>query len=209
MSQLFAYGGWSVGASASAITPSNDYSGLISFNIDWFDLLAVQGSLKSLLLITTILKHQFFSTQPSLMVQLSDLYMTTGKTKALTTWTVISKVMPQLSNVLCRFLITFLPRNKHLLISWLLSESTVILELKLSVGVYTNLCLIWDYFCVWLFFILNGFHRVSTFAVIPSPFGDNFPLPYSCPPKINGRCHCIHPQLLEHLMYACSVLQPL
>ena len=69
-----------IGASASAITPSNDYSGLISFNIDWFDLLAVQGSLKSLLLITTILKHQFFSTQPSLMVQLSDLYMTTGKT---------------------------------------------------------------------------------------------------------------------------------
>ena len=164
---------WSFGFS---ITPSNDYSGLISFKIDWFDPLAVQGSLKSLLLRTTILKHQFFSTQPSIKkVQLSDLYTITGKTTALTTWTVISKVMPLLFNVLCRFLITFLPRNKHLLISWLLSESTVILELKLSVGAYPYLCLIWDYFCVWLFSILNGFHRVSTFAVIPSPFGDNFP----------------------------------
>ena len=109
------------------ISPSNEYSGLISFRIDWFDL-TVQGTLKSLL--------QHHSSKASVlwcsaffMVQLSHPYMTTGKTITLTIWTFIGKVL-LLFNTLSRFVIAFLPRSKHLLISWLQSPSVVILEPK-------------------------------------------------------------------------------
>ena len=108
-------------------SPSNEYLGLISFRIDWFDLLAVQGTLKSLL--------QHHSSKASILhcsaffiVQLSHPYMTTGKTIALTRWTFVDKVVSLLFNMLSRFVITFLPRSKHLLISWLQSPYTVIME---------------------------------------------------------------------------------
>ena len=109
------------------ISPSNEYSGLISFRMDWLDLLAVQGTLNSLL--------QHYSSKASILrpsdffiVQLSHPYMTTGKTIALTRQTFVSKVMSLLFNMLFRLVITFLPRSKHLLISRLQSPSAVILE---------------------------------------------------------------------------------
>ena len=109
------------------ISPSNEYPGLISFRMDWLDLLAVQGTLKSLLQHHSskalILQRSAFFT-----VQLSHPYMTTGKTIALTRWTFVGKVMSLLFNMLPRLVITFLPRRKHLLISWLQSPSAVILE---------------------------------------------------------------------------------
>ena len=108
-----------------SISPSNEYSGLISFRMDWLDLLAVQGTLKSLL--------QHRSSKASILwfsalVQLSHPYMTTGKTIALTRCTFVGKVMSLLFSMLSRLVITFLPRSKHLLISWLQSPFTVILE---------------------------------------------------------------------------------
>ena len=119
---------WSSGFS---ISPSNEYSGLISFRIDRFDLLAVQGALKSLLQHhsskASVLQHSAFFT-----VQLSDLYMSTGKTIALTRRTFVGKVMSLLFNTLSRFIISLLPRSKHLLISWLQSPSAVILEAPLK-----------------------------------------------------------------------------
>ena len=112
-----------------SIRPSSEYSGLIAFRIDWFDLCAVPGTLKSLLqhhnLKASILQQSAFST-----VQFSGLYMTTWKTIALTVQTFVGKVMPLLFNTLSRFVITFLPRSKRLLISWLQLPSAVILELK-------------------------------------------------------------------------------
>ena len=108
-----------------SISPSNEYSGLISFRIDWFDLLAVQETLKSLLQHhsskASILWHSAF-----FIGQLSHPYLTTGKTIALTRWTFVGKVMSLLLNMLSRLLIAFLPRRKHLLILWLQSPSTVI-----------------------------------------------------------------------------------
>ena len=108
-----------------SISPSNEYSGFISFGIDWFDLLAVQGTLKSLL--------QHHSSKASILwrsaffiVQLSYPYMTTGKITALTIRTFISKVMSLVFNMLSRLVITFLPRSKLLLISWLQSRPAVI-----------------------------------------------------------------------------------
>ena len=112
-----------------SIRPSNEYSGLISFRIDWFDLLAVQGTLKSLLQHHS-LKASILWPSPFIVVQLWHLYMTTGKTIALTIWTFVSKVMSLLFHMLSRFVIAFLPRSKHLLISWLQSLSAVILEPK-------------------------------------------------------------------------------
>ena len=110
-----------------SISPFNEYSGLISFRMDWLGLLAVQGTLKSLLQHhsskASILQHSAF-----FIVQLSHPYMTTGKTIALTRWTFVGKVMSLLFNMLSRLVIAFLPRSKHLLISWLQSLSTVILE---------------------------------------------------------------------------------
>ena len=109
------------------ISPSNEYSGLISFRIDWLDLLAVQVILKSLLQHhsskASILWHSAF-----LIVQFSNPYMTTGKNIALTRWTLVGKVTSLLFNRLSRLIITFLPRSKRLLISWLQSPSAVILE---------------------------------------------------------------------------------
>ena len=111
------------------ISPSNEYPGLISFRMDWLDLLAVQGTLKSL--------RQHHSSKASILqrsalfiVQLSYPYMTTGKTITLTRQTFVGKVMSLLFNMLSRWVITFLPSSKHLLISWLQSPSAVILEPK-------------------------------------------------------------------------------
>ena len=110
-----------------SISPSNEYSRLISFRMDWLDLLAAQGTLKSL--------PQHHSSKASIIwclaffiVQLSHPYMTTRKTIALTTWTFVDKVMSLLFNKLSRLVIAFLPRSKRLLISWLQSPSAVILE---------------------------------------------------------------------------------
>ena len=109
--------------------PSNEYSRLISFRMDWLDLFAVQGTLKSLLQHhssrASILQHSAF-----FIVQLSHPYMTTGKTIALTRWTFVGKVMSLLFNMLPKLVIAFLPRSKGLLISWLQSPSAVILEPK-------------------------------------------------------------------------------
>ena len=110
-----------------SISPSNEHSGLTSFRMDWLDLLAVQGTLKRLL--------QHYSSKASILwrsaffiVQLSHPYMTTGKTIALTRRTFVDKVMSLLFNILSGLVITFLPRSKCLLISWLQSPSAVILE---------------------------------------------------------------------------------
>ena len=111
-----------------SIRPSNEYSGWISFRIDWFDL-AVQRTLKSLLQLHN-LKASILQCSGSFMVQLSNPYMTTGKTIVLTIWTFVSKVMSLLFNMLSRLVIAFLPRSKHFLISWLQSPSAVILEPK-------------------------------------------------------------------------------
>ena len=109
------------------ISPSNEHPGLISFRMDWLDLLAVQGTLKSLLQHHTS-KASILQCSAFFTVQLSHPYMTTGKTIALTRWTFVGKVMSLLLNMLSRLVITFLPRSKHLLISWLQSPSAVILE---------------------------------------------------------------------------------
>ena len=110
--------------------PSNEYPGLISFRMDWLDLLAVQGTLKSLLQHhsskASILQHPAFFT-----VQLSHPYVTTGKTTALTRQTFVGKVMSLLFNMLSRLVITFLPRSKRLLISWLQSPSAGIMGPKM------------------------------------------------------------------------------
>ena len=112
-----------------SISPSNDYSGLISFRMDWLDLLAVQGTLKSLLQHHSS-KASILKCSAFLMVQLSYPYMTTGKTIALTRWNFVGKVMSLLFNMLSRLVIAFLPRSKHLLISRLQSPSSVIVEPK-------------------------------------------------------------------------------
>ena len=130
MSQFFTWGGQSMGVSASAsVLPVIFHSGLISFRIDWFDFLPFQGILKSLL--------QHHSSKASIlwcsaffMVQLSHPYTTTGKTITLTRRIFVGKVMSLLFNMLTRFVIAFLPKSKHLLISWLQSRSAVILESK-------------------------------------------------------------------------------
>ena len=108
-----------------SISTSNKYSGLISFEIDWFHLLGVQGTLRSLLQHHSS-KASVLPLSAFFMVQLSKLYMTTGKTIVLTIWTFVSRVMSLFFNTLSRFVISFLPRRKHL-ISWLQSPSTVIL----------------------------------------------------------------------------------
>ena len=111
-------------SSSFNIRPTNKHPGLISFRMDWLDLLAVQGTLKSLKHHSSkgsILRHSAF-----FIVQLSQPYMTTGKTIALTRWIFVDKVMSLLFNMLSRLVITFLPSSKHLLISWLQSPSAVI-----------------------------------------------------------------------------------
>ena len=110
-----------------SISPSNKHPGLISFRMDWLDLLADQGTLKSLLQNHSS-KASIFRRSAFFTVQLSHPYMTTGKTIALTRWTFVGKVMSLLFNMLSRLVITLLPRSKRLLISWLQSPSAVILE---------------------------------------------------------------------------------
>ena len=105
-----------------SFSPSNEYPGLISFRMDWLDLLAVQGNLKSLLQHHSS-KASILQCSTFFIIQLSHPYMTTGKTIALTRWTFVGKVMSLLFNMLSRLVITFLPRSKHLLISWLQSPS--------------------------------------------------------------------------------------
>ena len=127
MSPFFLLGGHSTGVSASTSVLPMNKPGLISFMMDWLDLLAVQGTLKSLIQHhsskTSILRHSAF-----FIVQLSHPYMTTGKTIALTRGTFVGKVISLLINMLSRLVIAFLPRSKCLLISWLQSPSAVILE---------------------------------------------------------------------------------
>ena len=129
MNRLFASGGQNIGVSAPNISPSIEHTSLISFRIDWLDLLAVQGTLKSLL--------QHHSSKASIplhsaffIVQHSHPHRTTGKTITLTKQTFIGKVMSLLFNMLSRLVTTFLPRSKCLSISWLQSPSAVILEPK-------------------------------------------------------------------------------
>ena len=116
-----------------SISPSNEYSALISFMMDWFDLLEIQGTLKNLLQHhsskASILWHSAFIT-----VQLSHPYMTTGKTIALTRWTFVGKVMSLLFNMLSRLVVAFLPRSKCLLISWLQSPSALVRLLQVTSG---------------------------------------------------------------------------
>ena len=107
------------------ISPSNEYLGLISFRMDWLDLLVVQGTLKSLPQLHSS-KASVLRCSAFFIVQLSQLYLTTGKTIALTIWTFVGKVMSLLFNMRSRLVITFLPRSKCLLISWLQSPSAVI-----------------------------------------------------------------------------------
>ena len=129
MSQFFASGGQNIGVQASTSVFSNEYTELISFRIDWFNLFAIHGTLKNLLQHhnskASVLQHSAF-----LIVQLSHPYMTTGKTIALTIQTFVGKVMSLLLNMLSRLVIAFLPRSKRLLISRLQSPSAVILEPK-------------------------------------------------------------------------------
>ena len=137
MTQLFDSGGQNIGVSASA-SVTNEYSGLISFRIDCLDLLAVQGTLKSLFQHhsskASILQHSAF-----FIVQFSHLYMTTGKTIAVTRRIFVGKVMSLLFNMLSRLVTAFLPRSKHLLISWLRSP---LAENKVSYCFH--------YFCIYL-----------------------------------------------------------
>ena len=118
-----------------SFSPSNEHPGLVSFRKDWLDFLAVQGTLKSLIQHHS-LKASILRCSAFFIVQLSYPYTTTGKTIAVTRWTFVSKVISLLFNVLSRLVITFLPRSKHLLISWLQSISAVILvppKIKLAI----------------------------------------------------------------------------
>ena len=120
MSQFFASGGQSIRVSASAISPSNEYSALISFKIDWFDLLAVQETLKSLLQHHSA-KASILQCSAFFMVQFSHPYMTTGKTISLTILTFVDQVMSLIFYMVSMFVIALLPKHKHLLFSWLQS----------------------------------------------------------------------------------------
>ena len=126
MSQLFTSRGQKYWSFSFNISPSNEHPGLTSFRMDWLGLLAVQGTLKSLKHHSS--KESILRCSAFVIVQLSHSYMTTGKTIALTRWTFVDKVMSLLLNMLSKLVITFLPRSKCLLISWLQSPSAVILE---------------------------------------------------------------------------------
>ena len=146
------------------VSPTNEYPGLISFRMDWLDLPAVQGILKSLL--------QHHSSKASILlcsafftVQLSHPYMTTGKTIALTRWTFVGKVTSLLFNMLSRLVVTFLPRSKRLLISWLQSPSAVILEpRKIKSAHPQNLCILF----FWKFILLTTITPFPQLS-LPSP----------------------------------------
>ena len=129
MSQLFTSGGQSTWSFSFSIGSSNEHLGLISFRMDWLDLLAVQGTLKSLLQHHSS-KASTHQCSASFIIQLLHPYMTTGKTIAFTRWAFVDEVMSLLFNMLSRLVTTFLPRSQCLLISWLQSPSAVILEPK-------------------------------------------------------------------------------
>jgi len=137
MSQFFASGGQKIGVSSFSVSPSNEYSGLISFRMDWLDLLAVQGTLKSLLQHhsskASILQHLAF-----FIVQLSHPYMNTGKAIALTGQTFVGKVMSLLFNMLSKLVIAFLPRSKHLLTSRLQSLAVILEPKKIKSDTVSN-----------------------------------------------------------------------
>ena len=161
-----------------SISPSNEYSGLISFRMDWFDHLAVQRTLKSLLQHhsskASILRHSAF-----FMVQLSHPYMTTGKTIALTRQIIVGKIMTLLFNVLSRFVVDFLPRSKRLLISWLQSPSAVILEpQKSSLSLFPHLSLMkwWEQMSWSLFFECWVLSQLFHSPLSPSSRGSLVPL---------------------------------
>ena len=142
-----------------SINPSNEYSGLISFRMDWLDLLAVQGTLKSLLQLHSS-KTSILWCSAFFIVQLSHPYMTTGKTIALTRHIFAGKVMSLLFNMLSRLVLSFLPRSKHLLISWLQSPSAVIWEPKKIVchcfHCFPSICMRWwDCMPILVFWILS------------------------------------------------------
>ena len=122
------------------ISPSSKHPGLISFRMDWLDLLAVQGTLKSLLQHQHSSKTSVLQCSAFFIVQLSHPYMTSGKTISLTRQTFVGKVMSLLFNMLSRLIITFLPRSKHLLISWLQSSSAVILEPPKIMPLFSTIC---------------------------------------------------------------------
>ena len=129
MSQLFTSGGQSIQSFSFSVSPSNEHPGLISFRMDWLDLLAVQGTLKGLLQHHS-LKASILRCLAFFMVQLSHPYMTTRKTITLIRWIFVGKVMSLLFNMMDRLVIAFLPRNKHPLILWLQSPSAVLLGPK-------------------------------------------------------------------------------
>ena len=112
------------------ISPFNEHPGLISFRMHWLDISLHSKGLSRVFSNTTVQKYQFFGSQLFFIAQLSHPYMTTGKTIALTRWTFVGKVMSLLFNMLSRMVMTFLPRSKHHLISWLQSPSAVLLEPK-------------------------------------------------------------------------------
>ena len=120
-----------------SISSSNEYSWVISFRFDWFDLLAVQGTLK-IFSSTTVQKHQFFGAQPSLWSSSHMFNMTAGKTIALTRQNFFDKVLSLLFNMLSKFVMALLPKSKHLLISWLQQPSAMILQPKKTVCHYFN-----------------------------------------------------------------------
>ena len=138
MSQFFASDGQSIGVSASVLPL--EYSGLISFRMEWLDLLEVQGTLKSLLQHQLNVKATILWCSAFFIVQLSHPYMNTGKTIALTRCTLVGKVMSLLFNMLSRLAITFFPRSKRLLISWLQSPTAVILEPKKNKACHCSCC---------------------------------------------------------------------
>ena len=127
---------WPKWSFSFSISPSNEYSGLIYFWMDWLYILAVQRTVKSLLQSHSS-KASIFQCSAFFTVQHSHSYLTTGKTIALTRWTFVSKVISLLFNILSRLVIAFLPRSNHLLISWLQSPSAVILEL-LKINSFTD-----------------------------------------------------------------------
>ena len=137
MSQFFASGGQSIGVSASASVLPMNIKGLISFRMDWLDLLAVQGTLQSLLQHHSS-KASILQCSAFFIVKLSRPYMTTGKTIVLTKETFVGKIMSLLFNKLSRLVITFLLRSKHLLISWLQSPSVVECALNWSLLAFST-----------------------------------------------------------------------
>ena len=166
-----------------SISPSNEHAGLISFRMDWLDLFAVQGTLMSLLQHhsskASILQRAAFFT-----VQLSHPYMTTGKTIALTRWTLVGRVMSLLFNMLSRLVITFVPISKRLLISWLRSPSAAYIPLNPCHSLLSTPCGCWGSSChlgkifragINFKALYNSFYSVVCFTLIVTTHGEIYP----------------------------------